>query len=107
MTNAAAPLNYKAQQRLPSPRAALLLLLIINLFNYVDRQVLAAVEDPIRTEFAISKAKTGFLSTAFILAYMILSPVFGWMADRYARWFLIGIGVILWSLASGASGMAI
>ena len=37
---------------------------------------------------------------------MVLSPVFGLMGDRYRRWVIIGIGVILWSLASGASGLA-
>src|SRR5262249_44622635 len=30
--------------------------------------------------------------------------IFGFLADRMSRWKLIGIGVILWSLASGASG---
>jgi MFS family permease len=37
---------------------------------------------------------------------MILSPVFGILAERFSRWWIIGIGVGLWSLASGASGMA-
>jgi MFS family permease len=37
---------------------------------------------------------------------MLLSPVFGFLADRFSRWLLIGIGVTLWSLASGASGLA-
>src|SRR4051812_33201186 len=87
-------------------RSALILLLSINLFNYVDRQVLAAVEDPIRNEFHATKAMTGFLGTAFILSYMILSPLFGFLADRFRRWLLIAVGVILWSLASGASGLA-
>ncbi|MBV9126223.1 MAG: MFS transporter, partial [Planctomycetes bacterium] len=29
-----------------------------------------------------------------------------WLGDRMSRWLLIGVGVILWSLASGASGLA-
>jgi MFS family permease len=37
---------------------------------------------------------------------MLLAPVFGWLADRMSRWWLVGIAVILWSLASGASGLA-
>jgi MFS transporter, Spinster family, sphingosine-1-phosphate transporter len=89
-----------------SPRLALALLLAINLFNYIDRQVLAAVEEPIRQAFHVSKAATGFLGTAFILSYMILSPIFGTLGDRVSRWLLIAIGVSLWSLASGASGLA-
>jgi MFS family permease len=35
---------------------------------------------------------------------MATAPLFGWLADRMSRWFLMGVGVTLWSLASGASG---
>jgi MFS family permease len=88
---------------------ALLLLLGINLFNYIDRQVLAAVEPYIRGELfpenpEAGKNWTGWLSTAFLVTYMVAAPVFGWLADRMSRWLLVGIGVFLWSLASGASG---
>jgi MFS family permease len=93
---------------MPGARAALILLLAINLFNYIDRQVLAAVEPEIRKELlagvADDKAKMGLLSTAFLLSYMLTAPLFGLLADRMSRWLLVGIGVIIWSLASGASG---
>src|SRR5262249_18749546 len=42
----------------------------------------------------------------FLVAYMVLSPLFGWLGDRYSRWKLIAVGVIFWSIASGASGLA-
>ncbi len=89
-----------------SPRIALVLLLLINLFNYVDRQVLAAVEPRIASELGVGMTRMGLLSTAFLLAYMLLAPIFGFLADRFSRWVLVGVGVILWSLASGASGLA-
>lgn len=107
--SATVPLSYETpttSQALPGARQALVLLLVINLFNYVDRYILAAVAKPIREEFGVSYAAMGWLSTAFLLSYMVTSPIFGWMADRFSRWALIGIGVILWSLASGASGLA-
>jgi MFS family permease len=85
-------------------RASLTLLLLINLLNYVDRQILAAVEKPIGDEFHVSPAATGWLASAFMFAYMVFSPVFGIMADRMRRWAIVGIGVVLWSLASGGSG---
>jgi MFS family permease len=47
----------------------------------------------------------GWLSTAFLLTYMLTAPLFGWLADRTSRWILVGIGVGVWSLASGASGL--
>src|SRR5207248_760505 len=43
---------------------------------------------------------------AFLVTYMIVAPALGWLADRFSRWIIIGIAVILWSLASGASGLA-
>lgn len=93
-------------QALPGARRALILLLSINLFNYVDRYVLAAVEPLIREHFGATKAQMGWLATAFLLSYMFAAPVFGWLGDRMSRWVLVGVGVILWSLASGGSGLA-
>src|SRR5262245_2709391 len=64
----------------PGARHALLLLVLINLFNYIDRQVLAAVEPHIRAEFfppvggvepENAKELTGFLSFAFLATYML------------------------------------
>jgi MFS family permease len=104
-----------------SARHALLLLVLINLFNYIDRQVLAAVEPDIRRAFfppvfdpalgksvepAYAKELTGFLSFAFLATYMLTAPLFGALATRMSRWLLIGLGVGVWSLASGASGLA-
>ena len=91
--------------------SALLLLLGINLFNYIDRQILAALEPDIRaTFFAASDVnamtKTGLLGVAFFVTYMISAPIFGLLADRISRWIIVGGAVILWSLASGVSGLA-
>ena len=96
----------------PSAWAALSLLLGINLFNYIDRQVLAAVEPEIRTTFFApgdlnAMTKTGlWLGDAFLITYMISAPILGLLADRISRWVIIGVAVIVWSLASGGSGLA-
>jgi MFS family permease len=103
----------------PGATAALALLLFINMFNYIDRQVLAAVEPAIEktfypaggeaVEFGIAMPVEfwmGLLSTAFMVAYMLLAPIFGVLADRMSRWKIMGFGVAVWSLASGASGLA-
>jgi MFS family permease len=92
-------------------RGALLLLLTINLFNYIDRQVLAAVEPEIRATFfhandANAMAKTGALGSAFLVTYMLSAPLLGFLADRLSRWAIVGSAVILWSLATGGSGLA-
>jgi MFS family permease len=90
---------------------ALVLLLVINLFNYIDRQILAAVEPDIRAAFFApgdknAMAKTGLLGDAFFVTYMVSAPVLGLLADRFSRWVIVGAAVILWSLASGGSGLA-
>jgi MFS transporter, Spinster family, sphingosine-1-phosphate transporter len=91
--------------------SALFLLLGINLFNYIDRQILAALEPDIRATFfaagdANAMTKTGLLGVAFFVTYMISAPILGLLADRISRWIIVGAAVILWSLASGASGLA-
>ncbi len=94
----------------PGARKSLALLLAINLFCYLDRYILAAVIPDIKATFLAgapdANSKAGLLTTAFLLSYMLMAPLFGWMADRYSRWLIIGLSVGLWSLASGASGLA-
>jgi MFS transporter, Spinster family, sphingosine-1-phosphate transporter len=90
---------------------ALALLLGINLFNYIDRQILAAVEPEIRAAFFSASdlnamAKTGALGMVFLITYMLAAPALGWLADRFSRWVIIGTCVLVWSLATGASGLA-
>src|SRR5438876_3262061 len=96
---------------LSGARSALFLLLTINLFNYIDRQILAAVEPDIRASFFApgdvnAMTKTGLLGDAFFVTYMISAPILGLLADRISRWMIVGSAVILWSLASGGSGLA-
>src|SRR5881394_2135071 len=96
---------------LSGARTALFLLLAINLFNYIDRQILAALEPDIRGTFFAANdvnamTKTGLLGDAFFVTYMISAPILGLLADRFSRWIIVGSAVILWSLASGCSGLA-
>src|SRR5262245_16746678 len=97
------------QASLPGARFSLALLLSINLFNYMDRYNLSAVEEHIRGDLLKddpnAKTRMGWLAPAFLVTYMIAAPVFGWMADRMRRWVIIGIGVLMWSLATGACGL--
>jgi MFS family permease len=50
--------------------------------------------------------KTGLLAVAFFVTYMISAPILGFLADWVSRWIIVGVAVVLWSLASGASGLA-
>ena len=110
---AKSPAPASANGPLPGAGAALALLLAINLFNSIDRQVLSAGRPTLQLDADIFsptdpylKTKLGSLTTAFLVTYMLISPVFGWLGDRRSRWGIVGVGVILWSLASGGSGLA-
>src|SRR5947209_9375574 len=100
------------KKSISGPNGALLLLLGINLFNYIDRQILAALEPDIRASFFATgdvnaMTKTGLLGDAFFVTYMISAPILGLLADRFSRWIIVGSAVILWSVASGGSGLAV
>jgi MFS family permease len=91
-------------------RLSLGLLLAINLFNYIDRYILSASLPVIQGEILQgdlhADERAGDLASVFLIAYMFASPVFGWLADRTSRWLLVGGAVVVWSLASGGSGLA-
>ncbi|MBP3958864.1 MFS transporter [Gemmata sp. G18] len=98
---------------IPGAGWALALLIGINLFNYIDRQILSATLPKIKRDATIFPSdaqwvntKLGALTTAFMVAYMCLSPVFGRLGDRLSRWLLVGVAVIGWSLATGGTGLA-
>ncbi|MFO0935891.1 MAG: MFS transporter [Gemmataceae bacterium] len=101
-------------QKWSGANKALMLLLLINLFNYIDRQVLSAVLPRLEldgTLFAPNdpevKFKLGLLTSAFLVAYMLFSPLVGWLDGHgFRRWWILGAGVTAWSLASGGSGFA-
>jgi MFS transporter, Spinster family, sphingosine-1-phosphate transporter len=92
-------------------RISLGLLLGLNLFNFIDRYVLASVEPSVRATFFSPNDPnamwwSGTLSTGFVVSYMISAPALGWLADRYSRWLIIGVAAIVWSAASATSGLA-
>lgn len=85
---------------------ALAILTFINLFNYVDRWVVAAVLEPIKRELGLTDTQLGIIGAGFIVVYTLTSPVFGLLGDRRARPPLIALGVAIWSLATGLAGFA-
>ncbi|MGA7567993.1 MAG: MFS transporter, partial [Terriglobales bacterium] len=78
-------------------RTALLVLTALNLLNYVDRNVLFAVQPLIKDEFHLSDLQVGYLTSAFLGFYMIAAPFVGPLADRYSRRLIIALGAMFWS----------
>jgi len=92
-------------------RTAILALLTgLNLLNYIDRYVVAAVLKKIQepTEvggLALVNWQAGLLGTVFLAGYFLTSPIFGARADKGKRTGLIAFGVIVWSVATFATGL--
>jgi MFS family permease len=93
-------------KRLPSPRAALAVLTGLNFLNYIDRFIPAAILSTILTELHLSDAEGGRLQTLFIMTLVVVSPIAGWLGDRYPRFRLAAVGVFIWSVATFGSGLA-
>jgi len=79
------------------PRTALIVLTALNLLNYVDRNVLFAVQPLVQDEFHLTNAQIGYLTSAFLGFYMIAAPFVGPLADRYSRKLIIVVGALFWS----------
>lgn len=88
-------------------RAILALLTALNFVNYIDRAVMAAVLTPMKAELGLSNFEAGLLNTAFLVGYFATSPWFGARADKRARMGLIALGIVVWSIATVASGFAV
>lgn len=80
--------------------AALLLLTGLNFLNYIDRNVLYAVQPLIEKEFHLDYAQVGFLTSAFFVCYMVAAPLIAPLADRYSRKWIMAAGAFVWSAAT-------
>ena len=87
-------------------RYAIIVLTAMNLLNYIDRYVPSAVKPLFQQELGFTDAQTAYPLTAFVLVYMLTSPIFGSLADRMSRKTLIALGVALWSLATAGGAFA-
>ena len=86
---------------------ALAILAGINLLNYLDRYVVSALlPDLKRAPLHLTDFELGTLMSGFLIVYMLAAPIFGRLGDRGSRPRPIAIGVFLWSLATGLSGLA-
>ena len=77
----------------------------INMLNYLDRYVAAAVLEPMGRELRLTDGQLGWIQPVFIYAYMIAAPVIGTLADRMHRPRLVAAGISLWSLATAGAAL--
>jgi MFS family permease len=90
-----------------NPWLALTLLLVVYLFNFLDRTLIFILFPRIKAEMTFSDLELALLgSTSFVLFYTLLGVPFGRLADRVSRVKLIAAGLAVWSLFSGLTGLA-
>src|SRR5579871_3556612 len=77
---------------------------LLNLLNYIDRYILAAVLPRMQSELSLTNSQAGLMATAFLVTYFLTSPLFGALGDRLSRTRLMSIGVVAWSVATAATG---
>ena len=91
--------------------STLLVLFCINLLNYMDRFTIISVLSAVRTAFDINNKQAALLNMVFLISYMILSPIVGYLGkrrfvlnvlkmssgDRFNRKFIIIVGLCFWT----------
>ena len=89
----------------PGASAALLLLCVTYVFNFLDRTLIFILFPLIKAEMKLTETELALLgSTSFVLFYTVLGVPFGRLADRVSRKWMIAVGLTLWSVASALTG---
>ena len=86
--------------RLNPAMGTLVLLVGLNLLNFIDRYILPGAQPLIQREFHSTDQQMGALTTALFVFYMLAAPLTGWLGDHYRRKPMIIAGAVLWSLAT-------
>jgi MFS family permease len=82
-------------------------LFLVTVFNFIDRQILAILLQPIKEDLKISDTALGFLTGfAFAAFYTFAGLPLARVADRWVRRSLIAISLAAWSIMTAASGLA-
>jgi MFS transporter, Spinster family, sphingosine-1-phosphate transporter len=95
MTPAATTMNKPRDRSVKGALVALCLLTAMNFVNYLDRYILPAVQEQIKREFHLSDSQIGSLTLWFFIAYVLSSPLTGWLGDRFPRKPMIVVAALM------------
>lgn len=107
--NAPPPVTPAAMPSAAAPKAMLWTLMIIYIFNFLDRQIVSILAEPIKQDFGLSDTQLGLMTgLAFALFYTLLGIPIARYADKSTtnRVKLIAWSVAIWSAMTMACGMA-
>ncbi|MCZ6888078.1 MAG: MFS transporter [Gammaproteobacteria bacterium] len=82
-------------------------LVLVYIFNFIDRNILSILAEDIKADLAITDAQMGFLyGTVFAVFYAVFGIPLARFADVWTRRSLISFGLSFWSFMTAASGLA-
>lgn len=76
------------------------------MLNALDRNLLAALQPSVRSQFGLDSRSYGELVASFSLVYGVSAPLLGWLLDRFGLTLVSTLAVGLWSLASVMTGFS-
>ena len=85
---------------------SLVLLVVCGVINYLDRATLAVANEYIRADLGLSLGQMGLLLSAFSWSYALCQLPVGALVDKVGPRWLLGAGLVVWSLAQAAGGLA-
>jgi MFS transporter, Spinster family, sphingosine-1-phosphate transporter len=87
-------------------KTVILVLMLVNFVNYVDRQIIFSLFPAIRRDFNLTFEQLAYLATAFTIVLSLASFPLGMLADRVSKRAVISAGVLFWSASTIFSGLA-
>ncbi len=83
------------------------LLAVVYTFNFMDRQILATLAEPIRKDLGLSDTQLGLLGgLTFALFYTTFGLPVAWLCDRFKRVWIMAAACGVWSLFTASCGLA-
>jgi MFS transporter, Spinster family, sphingosine-1-phosphate transporter len=80
------------------------LLWVVAMLNYLDRLMITSMREWIVADIPMSDARFGLLTSLFLWIYGLVSPVGGFLADRYSRKWVIMASLGVWSAMTWLTG---
>ena len=82
------------------------MLWVVAFLNYFDRILITSMRDPLVADFSMNDAQFGLLTSVFLWSYGLLSPLGGFLADKYSRKKMIVFSALIWSAVTLWTGFA-